>query len=293
MRYGRVLEGADEDLIRFAQEMEGQKRSRYTIKHYCLSVRLFQDWTRKELGRKARLRDASISDLKGYQVWLSTQKRYSKNSIYISVKSLQAFYRFLKLDTADELKPPKRSQSLPKYLTEAEASRLLQATSTSPRSFAMTALLLFSGLRVGELTRLTVPGIDFEERTVRIRRGKGDKDRLVVVTEKCMDIVRAWLAHRPRTASDYLFPGKGRERPISEATVQRMIQSAARRAEIGKRVTPHVLRHTLATTLLRRGGDIRFIQRILGHASIATTQVYTHLDDAELKRMYERAKPEF
>lgn len=291
--YGRALLGADEDLAPFVQDLQAQKRSRYTIKHYALNIRLFQDWLEKELGRRVPLRRASSSDLKQYHIWLSTQKRYSKNSIYISLKSLQAFYKFLGLDTADTLKPPKRSQSLPKYLTEAEATRLLDVAREDARAHAMLSILLYSGLRVGELVRLEVNSVDFDERVVKVRSGKGDKDRLVIVSEKCTESLRQWLSSRPKTASDYVFPGQGTSRPISEQTVQRLVRSAARKAGLGKKVTPHVLRHTLATTLLRKGGDIRFIQRILGHASIATTQIYTHLDDAELKRMYDKASPEF
>lgn len=292
-QFGRALRGADEDLVRFVADLEGQKRSRYTIKHYALAVRLFQDWLRTELDRTVPLRNASESDLKQYQIWLSTQKRYGKASIYFTVKALQAFYRFLEMETADTLKPPKRSQSLPKYLTETEATRLLRAAGETTRAHAMVAILLYTGLRVGELVRLELPDVDFAERTMRIRSGKGDKDRLVILSQKCSEIIQAWLKHRPSGGSDYLFPGKFQPRPAAEITVQRLVQRAAKRAGIEKVVTPHVLRHTLATTLLRRGGDIRFIQRILGHASIATTQVYTHLDDAELKRMYESAKPDF
>jgi integrase/recombinase XerD len=199
----------------------------------------------------------------------------------------------MKSTTADELRPPRRGQALPKYLSEAEAQRLRAAVTSQPRTHAIASLLLYSGLRVGELVRLNLESIDFHEGTVRVRSGKGDKDRLVVVSPTCLDHVKAWLSHRPPTPSDFLFPAKNGNRPITERTVQRLIKNAALQAGLTKKVSPHVLRHTLATTLLRRGGDIRFIQRILGHASIATTQVYTHLDDAELKRMYERARPEF
>jgi integrase/recombinase XerD len=141
--------------------------------------------------------------------------------------------------------------------------------------------------------RLGVQDIDFYERTVRVRSGKGDKDRLVIIPETVAEVVRSWLQVRPKTSSDALFPGQSGRGHMSTMTVQRAVGDAALTAGITKTVTPHVLRHTLATTLLRRGGDIRFIQRILGHASIATTQVYTHLDDAELKRMYDRAAPDY
>lgn len=290
---GRAAYTQDEDLLAWIADMQAQKRSKHTIKQYALTLRVFKDWLDQEMHHAVPLRRVSESDLKQYQIWLSTQKGYSKNSLYTTIKALQAFYRFLGLETADTLKPPKRSQSLPKYLTEAEATRLLEAASDTPRSHAMVGLLLYSGLRVGELCSVQIPDIDFDELTLRIRSGKGDKDRLVIVAPKCMGLVKAWLAVRPKSPSDYLFPMKNGKEPLSSRVVQRIVLARAKKAGLEKRVTPHVLRHTLATTLLRRGGDIRFIQRILGHASIATTQIYTHLDDAELKRMYEKSRPEF
>lgn len=290
---GRAVMGADPDIVRWVQDMQAQRRSPYTIKHYALCVRNFQDWLEEELNLRIPLAKAGESDLKQYQLWLSTQKHYAKTSLYATIKALQAFYRFLELDVADNLRPPRRNQGLPKYLTEAEAQRLMSAASNHARDHAFVALLLYGGFRVGELVRILATDIDFDEGTIRVRSGKGDKDRLAVVPTKCMSIIRQWLHQRPKARSDYLFQGQRHDQHVTEMTVQRVVRKRARDAGIEKHVTPHVLRHTLATTLLRRGGDIRFIQRILGHASIATTQIYTHLDDAQLKRMYERAQPEF
>jgi integrase/recombinase XerD len=282
----------DPDLAKFRQDLEIQKRSPYTVKHYGLVVRQFHRWICKQRGREVPLRAATAADLKQYQIHLTTQRGYAKNTLYHVIKALQAFYKFLASNAATELRPPRRSQSLPKYLTEAEASRL-RAAARDPRERALVSLLLFSGLRVGELCRLSLESLDFQEKTLRVRSGKGDKDRLVVVTDSCLDDVKAWLAERPASGTDYVFPGKRGRTFMVERTVQRAVLRIAADAGLEKRVTPHVLRHTLATSLLRHGGDIRFIQRILGHASIATTQIYTHLDDAELRRMYDRARPNF
>jgi integrase/recombinase XerD len=282
----------DPDLVRFRQELEIQKRSPYTIKHYVLVVRQFHRWVNAQRGRAVPLRAVTAADLKQYQIHLTTQRQYAKNSLYHAVKGLQSFYRFIDSTSADDLRPPRRSQSLPKYLTEAEASRL-RRTAADPRDRAFVSLLLYSGLRVGELCRLTLEAVDFADRTLRVRSGKGDKDRLVIVTDTCLEDLKGWLDVRPASGQDFVFPGMRGRRNVAERTVQRAVLRLAKEAGLEKVVTPHVLRHTLATSLLRHGGDIRFIQRILGHASIATTQVYTHLDDAELRRMYERAKPDF
>lgn len=289
----RRNEPKDPDLQRFAQELELQKRSRYTIKHYVQVADRFHRWLGKQRGRDVPLRAATGADLKQYQIHLTTQRNHRKTTLYAAVKALQAFYRYAQSEAAEELKAPRRGQALPKYLTEAEAQRLRETAAADPRAHAMISLLLYTGLRVGELCRLQVSSIDFEERTLRVLSGKGDKDRLVVASPACMEALRGWLTVRPPASSDHVFPSKNGRRNVPERTVQRLVRRVAKSAGLEKSVTPHMLRHTLATTLLRRGGDIRFIQRILGHASIATTQVYTHLDDAELKRMYERAQPEF
>lgn len=285
-------ETSDPDLKRFQQELDLQRRSFYTIKHYGLVVRQFQNWLSNQRSRPVPLRAATAADLKQYQIHLTTRRAYAKNSLYHAVKALQAFYKFLGSGAAKDLRPPRRSQSLPKYLTEPEAARLRRAAS-APRDRALVSLLLYSGLRVGEVCRLDLESVDFQEKTIRVRSGKGDKDRLVVVADSCLADLHDWLRHRPDSATALVFPGKSGPRRLTERTVQRVVLRIAKAAGLGKKVTPHVLRHTLATTLLRRGGDIRFIQRILGHASIATTQLYTHLDDAELRRMYDRARPEY
>lgn len=290
----RAFLRGEPDLAAFAQEMASQKRSEHTIKNYGLLVNQFREWLEEERGEPGiLLKEATAADLKHYQLHLVSQRSLSKNTLYTTIKAIQAFYRFLESDVAEGLRPPRRSQSLPKYLTENEAKRLLDAAETDVRDYTAVLLLLYGGFRVGELVRLEVADFDFEERTIRVRSGKGDKDRLVVAPPHVMETVRAWLTQRPKTANDYLFPGKGGRSHVSPATIQRAVSRAAKDAGISKEVTPHVLRHTLATTLLRRGGDIRFIQRILGHASIATTQIYTHLDDRELKRMYDQAAPDF
>ncbi len=288
----RVERPTDSDLARFRQDLEIQKRSPYTIKHYCLVVHQFHRWVNQQRGRTIPLRAVTPADLKQYQIHLTTQRKYAKNSLYHAVKGLQSFYRFLNTTTANELRPPRRGQGLPKYLTEAEAARLRRSAVTT-RDRAFVSMLLYSGVRVGELCRLTMESVDFADMTVHVRSGKGDKDRLVIVAESCLEDLKSWLKERPASGEDYIFPGKRGRRNVTERTVQRAVLKLAKTAGLEKTVTPHVLRHTLATSLLRHGGDIRFIQRILGHASIATTQVYTHLDDAELRRMYERAKPDF
>ncbi len=149
-------------------------------------------------------------------------------------------------------------------------------------------VLGYGGLRVGEVCRLSVDDLDLENGLLRVRAGKGDKDRMVVVDTTTCETLRVWLAVRSERAV-----GDLRVFPICRESVQRMVRQRAREVGIAKRVTPHTLRHTLATTLLKRGLDLRFIQKQLGHASVATTQIYTHVDTGALQEAYRRAQPTY
>ena len=174
----------------------------------------------------------------------------------------------------EELPSPRRPRALPSVLSMQETRRLFSALE-NPKHELMALLLYSSGLRVSELVGLRAEDLDTERRLVRVRRGKGAKDRYTLYSEVAADAVARYRAlQEPR---HYLFPGPRPDRPISTRTVQKVITAAARRAGIGKRVTPHTLRHSFATHLLEHGIDVRHIQELLGHVSLTTTQIYTHV----------------
>jgi integrase/recombinase XerD len=276
------------ELGRFVEHMLGEKESFNTIKTYTLALRDLLKWARKAPG------DITPDDLEKYRIHLAVEKKYAKATIYLHIKAVQAFFKFLKLDAAKDIKPPKRPGSLPKYLTEDEAHRLLEAASGNARDYAILVVLGYSGLRVSELCHLDIEDLDLTNTTVRVRSGKGDKDRVVIVEDKTVEAIRRYLQVRvpPKKHSQRVFISEEKT-PISPRTVERIVRKYALDAGINKKVTPHVLRHTLATTLLRRGADIRFIQKILGHSSISTTQVYTHVDEDMLRKAYEKSKPDY
>jgi integrase/recombinase XerD len=152
----------------------------------------------------------------------------------------------------------------------------------------MIHVLAYCGLRVGELCTLALADLDSDRNILHIRSGKGDKDREVVIEERTRSAIDRYLTERALSGENTprLFP-------VGPVTVERVVRRAARTAEIPRRVTPHMLRHTLATALLSRGCDIRYIQKLLGHASVATTQIYTHVDTNSLREAYQRARPEY
>lgn len=172
---------------------------------------------------------------------------------------------------------------LPKTLIGDEAGRLLAAI-RKPHHKLIASMGLYLGLRISEILDRRVEDFDFDRCICRVWHGKGDKDRAVPIPAKLLPELLAWCAGR----TGWLFPSHSRTGRLGPRSVQRMIRSAARRAGITRKVTPHVWRHTCASQLLRSGADIIEVRDILGHSSVATTQVYLSSDPARLKSAMDR-----
>jgi site-specific recombinase XerD len=169
---------------------------------------------------------------------------------------------------------PKQDRRLPTVLNREQVLKLLDCIGNIKHR-AILAACYAGGLRVSEVSHLHVSDIDSQRMLIHIRRGKGGKGRMVPLSEKLLSILREYWRHvRPR---DWLFPGRDRDRPISPRSVQRVCLRARRQAGINKKVTVHTLRHSYATHLLDAGTDVRTIQLLLGHASLRTTALYTHV----------------
>lgn len=176
--------------------------------------------------------------------------------------------------------PRNGRRALPDILSLDETERLLDAVGTLPyRVIVMTAY--GAGLRIREACSLQVPDIDSQRGLIHVRRGKGDKDRYVMLSERLLASLREYW-RRVRPPGPYLFPGKTPSRAIDPKPVRKALQAAVKRARIGKRITPHCLRHSFATHLLEAGADIRVIQALLGHASIRSTALYTRVSAAHV-----------
>ena len=271
-----------ETVISFEGHLEELGRSPNTIRQYTWHAQRMLDYLGKDPG------DVSREDLSRYRHYLANKCDYTKTSLYMVTMAIKAFFNYLELDTADTLPRPQRRKSLPKYLTEAEAHRLLMAAEHDPRDHAILTIMAYTGLRVSEVCHLNGEDINLGERTLSVVSGKGDKDRMVVFAQPTAVALRRWLEKREEVGHDALFLNRGGGR-LTPRSVQRIVKHYADEAGIRKVVTPHVLRHTMATTLLRHGADIRIIQQLLGHSSIATTQIYTHVDDAMLRTAYDKA----
>ena len=160
-----------------------------------------------------------------------------------------------------------------------------------PRDLAILELIYASGMRVGEIAKLRADSVDLESGEVLVQ-GKGDKERIVLIGSHSISAIRKYLEARKIIAGDekILFLGR-RGTKLTSRSVERMIRKYAKKAGIEKRVTPHTLRHSFATHLLSGGADLKIVQELLGHSSLSTTQIYTHLTKEKLKSIYDKAHP--
>ncbi len=280
-------------------ELEIRNYSHNTIKTYRSIIRNFYNFLKdeKELNNEKKV----LRGFKRYIRYLKREKKVSQNYIYLVTVVVKKFFEFEGLHILEEVKTPKRTKSLPKSLNEDEVKTLINALDSyhpvdldSPSSESLKlrnklilALLYSSGLRVSELVTLELNHVDIDERTIRIR-GKGEKDRIVLFDDATREILEEYIQKRS-CDSEYIFINR-QGNHLTTRYVQMMIKDYARVAGIKKKVTPHILRHSFATHLLKNGVDIRAIQQLLGHSNLSTTQIYTSVDMETLKNVYDRAK---
>lgn len=224
----------------------------------------------------------------------------ASRSIQRRLSAVRAFYRYLlhedavTRNPADGVAAPKSPRRLPKSLNPDEAARLLEIASTDAtacRDRAVLELLYSSGLRLAEIVALDVDHL-LDDGTVRVT-GKASKVRVVPVGKAAREALRAWFVVRAACAAaaeNAVFIGAGGGR-ISARTVQRLVARRARTQGLARGVHPHMLRHSFASHLLESSGDLRAVQELLGHASVSTTQIYTHLDFQHLANVYDQAHP--
>ena len=219
----------------------------------------------------------TAEDVKNYQLYLVQERGVCWSTFNTHVCALRFFYReVLEVDWDVERIPLQKSRRrLPVVLSRQEIRRLLDATTTF-RDRAILMTLYAAGLRTGECVRLRVSDIDSDRMVIRVHQGKGRKDRYVMLSPRLLvNLRRHWRAHR---STLWLFPApKDPSKPLCRHLVGKFFQAARKRAGITKDVSPHSLRHSFATHLLERGVNLRVIQRLLGHRSLRTTEIYTHV----------------
>ncbi len=237
--------------------------------------------------------DVSSEDIESY---LSSCDGLSKRSQARVLSSLRSFFNwmiledYIKDNPCDKVDSPKLGVYLPDVLSEEEITSIIESVDTSTwqglRDRAILEILYGCGLRVSEAVGLKISCLYFDEGFIRII-GKGNKERLVPVGEMAMDAVMAYMERRPEPAddasSDLLFLNRF-GRSLSRQSMFKMIKAQALIADIRKEISPHTFRHSFATHLVERGADLRLVQEMLGHESITTTEIYTHVDSTTWQR---------
>jgi integrase/recombinase XerD len=272
---------------------------------YQLSVRRTLETLAGWAGEKkfGAWRDLGVDDLSAFLAF-QKKKGLEASSLRIGVVHLKIFFRFLTMrnlieaDPAEPLLSPKTGSHLPETLHEAQVVKLLESIDPAKhlgrRDLAILELFYASGLRLAEVCTVRLETLDLDDGFIRVT-GKGNKTRIVPVGGRARAALEDYLANeRPKlvkshTSSEIFLSVRGGA--LSPDRVRQIVKRRAQQAGIAQNMYPHLLRHSFATHLLQNGADLRVIQELLGHADIATTQIYTHVDDKRLKKVHQQFHP--
>jgi integrase/recombinase XerC len=296
----------EEGLAEFLRHLALERNaSEHTVKSYREDLTQALEFFRGRLGRQSL--DCSLLTtrlLRAYLAWLHEQG-YARATIGRRMAAVRSWCRFLcrqgtlTVNPADGLRAPRQDKKLPHFLSEEAIRRLLEAppadTPLGLRDRAVLETLYSAGLRVSELTGLNLTDVDMDSGLATIR-GKGKRERLALLGPQATAALTTWLQQRADIAG-----GRGRPQPavflnkngsrLSSRSVGRLLEKYLALAGLDPRTSPHTLRHSFATHLLDRGADIRSVQELLGHRSLGTTQIYTHVTTNRLRDSYDKAHP--
>ena len=281
---------------RFLRYLDTERNaSSYTCRNYALDLAQFFAF----LGHQ-RLGDISPLDIRRFVSHLSTAA-LARRTIARKLSCLRSFFRFLcregtlEHNPAEAVPTPRLEKRLPSFLDERQVATLLAMPAAKKwqglRDLAILETLYSTGMRVSELTGLSLEDLDEISGTVVVR-GKGKKERLCPIGETALRAVRRYLGKRPKALRvPYALFVSQKGTRLTVRQVDRLIANYVKRAQLPSSISPHSLRHSFATHLLDRGADLRSVQELLGHASLSTTQIYTHVTPQRLKKIYDQAHP--
>lgn len=292
-------------VARFLKYLEVERNaSELTIKSYREDLEALVEYLSELQGQAPSPGEVGTVELRGYVAALH-EAGYAKTTIARRLASLRSFFRFGQREgwtTSNPAKPlrnPRKARSLPHFLSGDQIARLLAAPPADEplglRDRAILEVLYSAGLRVSELAGLNDGDLDLPGGALRVR-GKGRRERIAPVGSFAVGAVRQWMGVRKLSARERsgpaapVFTNKFGRR-LTTRSVGRLLEKHLKTTGLDRRTTPHTLRHSFATHLLDRGADIRSVQELLGHKSLVTTQIYTHVSTAGLKAVYERAHP--
>lgn len=260
---------------RYIQFLKGKRFSVSTVQTYGYFVLRFLDFAKTQCTDRW-----SNYNIRLFMEQVITRENYSISSHRQSVSALKYLTELYGLSGFDatEVKRPKKSRYLPTILSKEEVIDLIQSTKNLKHR-AVIALIYSSGLRIGEIIHLEIRDLDMDRSQVRIRQGKGRKDRTVVMAEIIKPLLHNYLnTYRPKR---YFIEGRAGEQ-YSDSSIRAFLKASCRAAGITKQITPHTLRHSYATHMMENGVDLRYIQELLGHAKPETTMIYTHVAQKNL-----------
>lgn len=264
-----------------------------TVGAYMNALNKYEEFLKK---------DILESDTEDLEKYLKYIKNLESTTVAHKITSIKSYFNYnikrgiVSVNPADKVSRPKLTKHLPEYLTEEEVGKLLDVEVKSPydyRNKTILELLYSSGIRISELVNIKTPNYDSEECLIRIM-GKGSKERIVPLGDYAVNIMNDYMNnYRPlinKKHTDYVFINNRGDK-ISRQFIFKVIKKEALKKGIKKDISPHTLRHTFATHLLKNGADLRIIQELLGHENISTTQIYTHVTNNKLKSDYETYFP--
>jgi len=266
---------SQDPMLKLRQEMKLLQLSEKTVKSYLHYISSFLTESRKSP------REASTQDIRGYLEKMANcgVSASTLNTAYSALKFY--FGRILHRKFFLALPRAKKVKSLPTVLSKEEVERMIGVMENKKHK-CIISLLYGTGVRVGELVRIKMSSIDLDRMVLLVFRGKGMKDRVVILPNKLRETLL--IQSRLKLPGDYLFTN-GRGSRLTEKTIEKVVKQAAEKADIRKHVSPHTFRHTFATHLLENGTDIRYIQELLGHARLQTTQIYTKVAVNNLQKI--------
>jgi integrase/recombinase XerC len=284
-----------EEFLRYLRDE--RRASEHTLRAYRKDLSMFLEFLAEYLGKKD-LYEVDRKDVRGF-VAMQTRLGYAKRSIQRRLSSAKSFFKFLcqegrmSRNPARLVKGPKLSRRLPEVFTQSQMEEVFERIPTAQqdpnlaRDRAIVELLYDEGLRISELEGLDISDIDFAKGEIKVL-GKGSKERILPLSSKAAQAVKAHIGARE---SGPLFLNERTGKRMGVRDLRRIVNYYLSQLPDAPAVKPHALRHSFATHLVERGADLRAVQELLGHASLSTTQIYTHVGAKRLKEIYKKAHP--
>lgn len=286
---------------KFLFNLEYQKNySKNTIKNYYDDLKIFEVFLNME--KIDNIKDVTYDEVRKYLKYL-TDKKYTSKSIARIISSLKGLFKYLYKNEIIDSNPtilissPKIEKKLPKYLEYNEVEKLLNTpnlnTDIGIRDYVILEMLYSTGIRVSELVNIKLKDIDLSSKEIKIL-GKGNKERIVLFGDVLKEKIKLYLSKCYNKFNiknkDYLFLNLHGNK-INDRNIRTIVDNNMKIAGINKKISPHTLRHTFATHMLNGGADIKTVSELLGHESISTTTIYTHLSNEQLKKVYLSTHP--